>query len=211
MNIPANSNTASHLAHVGVDSEWESRYQNGDTPWDKGLPHPALVRWLSHSDMTGRVLVPGCGSGHDVRAIAQKKTAEVVGMDIAPSAIRAASTFPAVGHESYILGDFLTGEARNYGPFDWIFEHTCFCAIRPDRRADYTREAAMALKPGGFLLAVFFMNPENSDPNSPPFGSSSSELDELFLPSFQKIDFQTDIPSYAGREHLEHLVVFQKR
>ena len=211
MNIPANSNTASRLAHVGADSEWESRYQNGDTPWDKGLPHPALVRWLSHSDMTGRVLVPGCGSGHDVRAIAQKKTAKVVGMDIAPSAIRAATAFTSVGYETYILGDFLSGEARNYGPFDWIFEHTCFCAIRPDRRADYVGEAAAALKTGGFLLAVFFMDPENSDPNSPPFASSSTELDGLFLPAFQKIDFQTDIPTYAGREQLEHLVVFQKR
>ena len=105
----------------------------------------------------------------------------------------------------------LSGEARNYGPFDWIFEHTCFCAIRPDRRADYVGEAAAALKTGGFLLAVFFMDPENSDPNSPPFASSSTELDGLFLPAFQKIDFQTDIPTYAGREQLEHLVVFQKR
>jgi SAM-dependent methyltransferase len=53
--------------------------------------------------MTGRVLVPGCGSGHDVRAIAQKKTALVVGMDIAPSAIRTASAFPVEVNESYIL------------------------------------------------------------------------------------------------------------
>ena len=211
MNTPANSNTAFPLVHAGVESEWESRYQNGDTPWDKGLPHPALVHWLSHSDMTGRILVPGCGSGHDVRAIAQKKTGKVIGMDFAPSAIRAASTFPAVGNETYILGDFLTGDAMALGPFDWMFEHTCFCAIRPERRADYAREAARAIKPGGFFLAIFFMDPENADPNSPPFASTHRQLDEFFLPSFQNMDFQSDIPTYPERENREHLVLFQRQ
>jgi len=211
VNIPENSNTASPSAHAGADSEWESRYRAGDTPWDKGLPHPALVTWLAASEMVGRILVPGCGSGHDVRAIAEIKKRTVIGMDIAPSAIRAATAFIPVGDENYILGDFLTGDASAYGPFDWIFEHTCFCAIRPERRADYVREAAAALKTGGFLLAVFFMDPENSAPNSPPFASSSSELDQLFLPTFQKIDFKNGIDTYAGRENREHLVLFQKR
>ena len=211
MNIPENSNTASPSAHAGADSEWESRYRAGDTPWDKGLPHPALVNWLATSEMTGRVLAPGCGSGHDVRAIAETKKCTVIGMDIAPSAIRAATAFIPVGNETYIPGDFLAGDAKAYGPFDWIFEHTCFCAIRPARRADYVREAAAALKAGGFLLAVFFMDPENSDSNAPPFASSSSEIDGLFLPAFQKIDFHSGINTYPGRENREHLVLFQKR
>ena len=211
MNTPANSNTASHSAHVGAKSEWESRYQSGDTPWDKGLPHPALTAWLDKADMTGRVLVPGCGSGHDVRAIARKKTAKVVGMDIAPSAIRSASAFPAAADETYILGDFLAGDARSHGQFDWMFEHTCFCAIRPDRRADYAREAALSIKTGGFLLAVFFMDPDNPDPDSPPFASTPKDLDELFLPSFQKIDFHSEIDTYPGREHREHLILFRRR
>ena len=211
MNTPANSNTASHSAHVGGESEWESRYQNGDTPWDKGLPHPALIDWLSKSKMNGRVLVPGCGTGHDVRAIAQTPTVSVVGLDIAPSAIRAASSFPSVGREIYILGDFIRGDARKLGEFDWIFEHTCFCAIPPDCRADYVREASRALKAGGYLLAVFFMNPENTDAGSPPFASSISELNELFLPAFHKIDHVTPIATYPGRENREDLVLFQKR
>ena len=211
MNIPENSNTASPLALAGAASEWESRYRAGDTPWDKGLPHPALVSWLGTSAMSGHVLVPGCGSGHDVRAIAEKKKGYVIGMDIAPSAFRAASAFTAMGDETYILGDFLAGEAMSYGPFDWIFEHTCFCAIRPERRVDYVSEAAAVLKTGGFLLAVFFMNPVNSDSNSPPFASTSSELDELFLPAFQKIVCHSGIDTYAERENRESLVLFQKR
>ena len=42
-------------------TEWEIRYQSGDTPWNKNAPHPALLRWLAHHSLPGRVLVPGCG------------------------------------------------------------------------------------------------------------------------------------------------------
>jgi len=32
--------------------DWEARYQAGDTPWDKGRAHPALVQWLSENRLT---------------------------------------------------------------------------------------------------------------------------------------------------------------
>ena len=42
----------------------------------------------------GDVLVPGCGSGHDVRAIAAASPiAQVVGLDVAPSALDRARQF----------------------------------------------------------------------------------------------------------------------
>jgi methyl halide transferase len=48
----------------------------------------------------GNILVPGCGSGHDARAIAAaSQTAQVVGIDIAPSALDQARRFSRVGQE----------------------------------------------------------------------------------------------------------------
>ena len=49
---------------------WESHYQKGETPWDKGEASPGLLDFLqSHPDlMKGSVCIPGCGMGHDVRA-----------------------------------------------------------------------------------------------------------------------------------------------
>jgi len=35
----------------------------------------------------------------------------------------------------FVLGDFLADAVP--GPYDWIFEHTLFCAIDPARRDDY--------------------------------------------------------------------------
>ncbi|MFM8766042.1 MAG: thiopurine S-methyltransferase, partial [Spartobacteria bacterium] len=59
---------ASHSAHAGGGVDWNTRYVAGDTPWDKGTAHPALVARLQNQPLKGSVLVPGCGAGHDVRA-----------------------------------------------------------------------------------------------------------------------------------------------
>ena len=39
--------------------DWEAFYQAGDTAWDNGRAHPALVGWLSENRLTGSILVPG--------------------------------------------------------------------------------------------------------------------------------------------------------
>ncbi|HEX8296725.1 MAG TPA: thiopurine S-methyltransferase, partial [Chthoniobacteraceae bacterium] len=65
-------------------TDWESHYQQGDTPWEKGGPSPGLVDFLAAEPVTGRVLVPGCGFGHDVRALSAGG-ADVLGVDLSPS------------------------------------------------------------------------------------------------------------------------------
>ena len=45
--------------------DWNLRYEEGDTPWDKGGAHPVLADMLSRRPFSGRVLVPGCGRGHE--------------------------------------------------------------------------------------------------------------------------------------------------
>ena len=68
---------------------WENRYQTGDLQWEKGAPSPGLVDFLAtHPELTkGSVCVPGCGTGHDVRAFAAAGF-EAFGFDLAPSAIQ---------------------------------------------------------------------------------------------------------------------------
>ncbi len=204
--MPANTNMESLSDPAGGGVDWESRYLAGDTPWDKGAAHPGLVAWLRDHRMHGRVLVPGCGSGHDVRAIAAGG-ADVIGFDIAPSALTAASHFTPAGRESYRLGDFLAGEAG--AGFDWLFEHTCFCAIDPARRRDYAEAAAAAVRPGGHFLAIFYANPDH--PDGPPFGCSEAELDALFTPAFETLASQTGFPTHEGRENREILRLFRRR
>ena len=197
-----NSNMESHLVAAGCDVEWEERYRHGDTPWEKGAPHPALVEWLSTHAISGRVMVPGCGFGHDVRVLARAGT-EVIGLDVASFAIAAAEEFPRLGRESYVLGDLFDPDGVQ-GGFDWIFEHTCFCAIRPDRRGDYARRVTSLLKPGGHLLAIFFLDPDN-DEEGPPYGCSIEELDALFSARFRLVSERGNLPTFPGREGRELL------
>lgn len=209
--MPGNSNTESRSVPAGGGVDWESRYTAGDTPWDKGGAHPSLKTWLAAHSLRGRILVPGCGSGHDVREIARRTGAPVVGMDIAPSALRRAREHAPAGREIYEAGDFLAGDAARLGPFDALFEHTCFCAIPPSRRPDYARAAAAALAPGGLLLGVFFGNPENSDPSSPPFRCPAAEVDSLFSTDFELVDSRDEFETYPGREGREFFRMFRRR
>src|ERR1051325_9450100 len=123
-----------------TQSYWENRYQSADMPWEKGEASPGLVDFLdAHPDLPpGKVCIPGCGTGHDVRAWA-KAGFEAFGFDLAPSAIRLAQekTGPAGLSAQFQVADFLADDPPR--SFDWVFEHTLFCAIDPARRDDYLR------------------------------------------------------------------------
>src|SRR6266478_9184473 len=135
-------------------TDWEARYQANDMPWEKGEPSPGLVDFLAaHPALSrGTVCVPGCGTGHDVGAWAGAGF-HVFGCDIAPSAIRL-TTERARSADLPVqvqLTDFLTDAPPCR--FDWIFEHTLFCAIQPHQRDDYVRAVVRWLKPEGQYLA----------------------------------------------------------
>jgi SAM-dependent methyltransferase len=186
---------------------WEALYQAGDTRWDKGAPAPGLVTWLAGNPQVPKstVCVPGCGAGHDARAWASAGF-KACGCDIAPTAIRlchekTAGTGLAI---KYQLADFLT--ARPPRRFDWLFEHTLFCAIPPARRDDYVQAVLRWLKPEGQFLAIHYML---RDAAEPPFGVTQQELWERFSPHFEL--HKGWVPnSYPNRAGLE-LMLWWKR
>lgn len=192
-------------------SEWETRYQSGDTPWNKNGPHPALQGWLVDHSLPGRVLVPGCGAGHDVRALSAASS-RVVGLDIAPSAIRQAQAAvqSGSGGETYVEGDFFQPPADWQNAFDGVFEHTCFCAIPPDRRSDYARAVSTVLRPGGLFLAIFYLDP-GADRDGPPFGCTVTELDGLFGGDFIVREERRELPTFPGREGRELWRLMEKQ
>ena len=191
-------------------TDWDAHYRAGDLPWDKGAAAPPLLEWLADPAhrLTGEVLVPGCGLGHDVRAIAADREARVRGLDYSPAAVAQASALPRVGGETYVEADLFDLPPPLRGRFDRVFEHTCFCAIDPERRADYVRAVAGALRPGGQLLAVFYLSPwGKGDPEppegGPPFPVSREELAGLFEERFECLEDYVPTRAYPGREGKE--------
>lgn len=189
-------------------TDWEGKYQAGDTPWDKGEASPGLVDFLAgHPELPrGTVAIPGCGMGHDVRVWAKSGFA-ASGFDLAPSAIKLCreGTAKAGLNANFGQCDFLKDTPPV--PFDWLFEHTLFCAIDPSQRDAYVQAVLRWLKPGGQFLAVHYMI---RDVDGPPFGVVQQELMERFLPHFELK--QGWVPrSYPNRTGLELMLWWQRK
>jgi len=188
-------------------NDWEQLYQKGDTQWDKGEPSPGLVDWLEGKENDGQsVLIPGCGFGHDVRAWAQAGY-DAVGYDLAPSAVSGAQerTSKELSNARFKLGDFL--EDIPFAQFDFVFEHTCFCAINPRKRDDYASAVHQWLKPGGEFLAVHYMLPK--DEEGPPFGVDKEEIVARFSKHLELLSHWSP-RSYPNREGLERMFLWKK-
>lgn len=186
-------------------TNWDQAYQENFTPWDKGQPSPPLVEFFERQELTGRVLVPGCGVGHDV-AFLLSRGLDAVGLDIAPTAIeRAKARYPQLA-ERFVLGDLF--ELKDQ--FHAVVEHTCLCALPPEWREKYREAVAGLLKPGGRLIGVFFINPEMDEGETgPPFGISEAELKALMAPRFKLVESYMPSAAYPGREQREMVGVFE--
>lgn len=190
--------------------DWDQSYQNNETPWDRGKPAPPLIEYLGSNSIGGRVLVPGCGLGHDVRYLASHGC-DVVGVDLSETALSRAREFsnPKLGSVSYQLCDFLDPESGlAEKSFDYVFEHTCFCAIDPSRRSDYVKAVYRALKPDGHLLAILFTNLDS--PDGPPYATSHAEIEELFCSHFDIVRHWCPTRFYVGRENEESMCLMKR-
>jgi cyclopropane fatty-acyl-phospholipid synthase-like methyltransferase len=177
-------------------------------PWEKGAPSPGLVDFLAADPglVHGSVCVPGCGTGHDVRTWARAGFS-AFGYDIAPSAIRLAAEATRAARLSaeFQVADFLRAEPPFL--FDWVFEHTLFCAIQPNERDDYVRAVLRWLKPQGQYLAVNYLIP---DRDGPPFGTTREELWQRFSPHFELL--KERVPrSYPNRTGLELMLWWSRK
>ncbi len=187
---------------------WETRYRTKDMPWEKGAPSPGLVDFLAARPelAPGTVGVPGCGTGHDVLTWARAGF-QAFGFDIAPSAVRLARERAQLAG---VEAEFQRVDFLRTGPpffFDWLFEHTLFCAIQPSERDDYVRGVLRWLKPEGQYLAVNYLIP---DRDGPPFGTTREEVVALFSPYFElREDW---VPrSYPNRTGLERMFWWVRR
>ena len=88
---------------------WDTRFREGVTPWDAGRAPPKLVRWLRGKPRM-KVLVPGCGTGYEVRLLAEQGH-DVLGIDFSDGALDAARALGLRVRKA----DFF---ALNEGPFD---------------------------------------------------------------------------------------------
>ena len=188
---------------------WEQKYQEDRAPWDLGCPAPPFINLLASANapQPGKIAVLGCGRGHDALLFAESGF-EVIGFDFADSAIAEATTTARARQiEAQFLQQDIFSLNRDFAhTFDYVLEHTCFCAIDPAKRFQYVEVVKNILRPGGKLIGLFYTH---NRPDGPPFGIKPQQVLDFFVPDFKPTIFQIAKDSISRRQGDEHLAIFQ--
>lgn len=188
---------------------WNERWLEDNTPWDMGYASPPFERALRDGLVPtgGRVLVPGCGSGHEARMLGRLGF-NVTAIDLAPKALEKAQSLTSAedGQIRFVQADLLALPDQ-ISELDLVLEHTCFCAIDPGLRDDYVRAVADALRPGGRLLGLFFLIETEE---GPPFGATREEIEHRFSKRFSIDHFEMPRDSHEKRLDREALFVMTR-
>lgn len=193
-----------------TQADWQDHYEKNDLGWDLGRASPPLARWIEENSIAPcRVIVPGCGRGHEVLHLAEKGF-EVTAVDF---------TAGAVDHVSRALAErglrgtpmqrnFFDLESQYDGAFDLMLEQTFFCAISPRERPAYVNTACRILKPGACLLGLFYQTNESG---GPPFNTTRDDILHHFSPRFEIEHLEKTPHSVDRRKDREWLGYFRKK
>ena len=199
------------MSDVSSPSFWEENYRSGRTGWDLGMPTPVFQRLAESGKFPpGKMLVICAGRGYDARLFARLGF-NVTAVDFAEEAVKEMQTLvePDISME-VMQADLFDLPVFMSEEFDYILEYTCFCAIDPQRRADYIHSVSSLLKPGGIYIALAF--PIGGRSGGPPFVVTPDELVEpLSELGFELILREVPEDSVPGREGIEELLILKKK
>ena len=205
---------SNELKHTRWTEMWEAGIAPGEK-FDTQSPSPLLAKFIKEDRIpNGRALVPGCGRGYDVTALAAPGR-YVLGLDIAEKAVEAARDRRDALSEDQCASkenaDFQTTSFFDLdvsdpnSKFDFIYDYTFLCALDPSIRTLWAEQMARLTKPNGELLTLIFpIRPP--DEAGPPFQVSLELYKELLLPvGFECLELEL-LPSelcHTGRDGTE--------
>lgn len=195
---------------VNSADKWELDYQRGGDGWDLGGPNPVFRSLIESGQISpGKMIVLCSGRGHDAREFARHGF-QVTAVDFSRTAAQEMERMNDSDATVEILQhDLFTLSARFDGSFDYILEYTCYCAIDPQRRAEFADLAARLLKPGGLYISLAY--PVSQHAGGPPFAVSVPEVLRLFRErGFTLVERKTPPDSVPARRGAEELLLLQK-
>jgi methyl halide transferase len=185
---------------------WNNRYEAEETGWDlKTISSPLKAYIDQLTDKNLRILIPGCGSGHEAEYLLKQGFQDVTVIDFAPLVVeKMKSHLSDYQSIKIICTDFF----MHSGEYDLIFEQTFFCALDPALRTKYVQKMSELLTQNGKLTGLLF---GVQFPKNPPFGGSKEEYLTLFSDKF-KINFiEPCYNSVKPREGNELFFNFSKK
>lgn len=175
---------------------WDTRYRGGVTPWDAAGVPARLYRFLEKLPRS-RVLIPGCGTGYEVKAFVERGH-DVLAIEFSDAAIEAARRHLGGFSDRVQKADFFAFEAA---PFDLVYERAFLCALPRGTWPQWAARVAELLRPGGELAGFFYLDDND---RGPPFGTSQAQLSEM-LASFELVQEEAipesdSIPVFKRKE-----------
>lgn len=183
---------------------WDECWKEELTPWDLGQPTPVILDLMQADSLPkGRVLVPGCGTGYDVVAIAGPER-YVVGLDISENAVKKSEAlFSSLWNAKYFT--FVAADFFAWCPsqlFDLIYDYTFFCAIDPSMRSAWAHQIQNLLVPDGELLTLIY--PNDNFAGGPPFAVSLSAYEDVLGPvGFVAVSVEDNVLAIGPRKGRE--------
>jgi trans-aconitate methyltransferase len=156
---------------------WEERFREGTTRWERPALHPAFVDWQESRVLAPcNILVPGAGRSTEPMALAEAGFTVTV-VDSAPTAVATQQARLERVHMTarVELADLFTWQPP--APFDAIYDQTCLCALPPKLWPDYVARLHGWLRPGGRLFILFMQTGKDG---GPPFNCDLAAMRVLF-------------------------------
>ncbi len=197
-------------ADVSDSAFWTNIYQDSSQKpgWDLEGPSPILKDIIPQLKIPkSRVLVVGCGKGHDAYELSQRGNV-VTAVDFSEEAIeQAKKLYPPNDNLKYLHADIFDLPDKYLNYFDLVFEHTLFCAIDPTRRQELVSVYRSVLADHGHLLGIFFTIDNLS---GPPYGGTEWEYRERLKKKFQFL-YWTKWKAQTTRTAGTELIIYAKK
>jgi SAM-dependent methyltransferase len=154
-------------------------------PWDKGIPAPELVRTVANRP-PGRALDLGCGTGTNVRYLAEHGW-QATGVDFVPAAIaKARRRLRSLPVDLRVADVTRLGELDFPGLFDLALDMGCFHSLTSEGQARYALGLEHWMKPGSCYM-LYAWQPA---PDSQGRGLSREAVEAAFAHGFRLVRYE---------------------
>lgn len=158
-------------------ADWESRYRDGATAWERPGLNDAYLTWREHRVLNPcRILIPGGGRSAEPLAMAEAGF-DVTVVDLAESAVAVQRARLEHLHvrARVELANLLIWEPA--ASFDAIYDQAFLCALPPAAWPAYEQRLHRWLKSDGTLFILFM---QTHTAGGPPFHCDLKAMHNLF-------------------------------
>jgi methyl halide transferase len=192
----------------GQAIDWEARYRDGATAWERPGLHPSFVTWLEDGILKPcRVLVPGAGRSPEPLALAEAGF-DVTVVDLAETAVATQRARLERVHLKARVehADLLTWQSPE--PFDAIYDQACLCGLPPATWPTYVERLRQWLRDDGRLFILFM---QTGSKGGPPFDCSLPAMQNLFFDAIWNWPGQLQGPISHPSGRLEQPAILRRR